>query len=220
MPHVRPAPMEPTLSVESSTAQQESSTKRSVKISPSAAAVVADERLMAALGLSPAFGSRGSMSPFEAGGFSDPVLASAAPYALPADSPALHPVKAMPSPVQRQSSRDRPKPRRFDSLNEQDNFTLGDSATASGGRSVHSSSTALNPPPGFGTGLTSPEWGWYVSLSPPSNLPGTRTIISSVAGLPSGTATPPNVGRSDSLDLYVTGMGKLPATTPSTKQAE
>jgi len=157
-------------------------------------------RLLAALGLSPAFA---------AGGGSDVGLSfasSAAPYAPSADSPAA--AHGFGSARFRQPS----------------SLSIGVAANPATDHMTRSAGGG-----GAGAGLSSPQWGWYVSLSPPLGPPGSRAIghdgaagaggggggpvggvrspARSVLAAASDGPSSPAVRQADGLDMYVSGMG-------------
>lgn len=174
-------------------------------------------RLLAALGLSPAFVAMqtGHSSTQGLPGFASDlsIAASAAPYAPSADSPAA--ASRYPTgPVLREPSA----------------LSIG---LAAGDHRPHDkescrAANANNRAHSGGGNLSSPQWGWYESISPQLGPPGTRAIAPAQpaprhypqapqpAHSPVPAADPATVAAkspprpADGLDMYVSGMGGLP----------
>lgn len=174
-------------------------------------------RLLAALGLSPAFVAMqtGHSSTQGMPGFASDlsIAASAAPYAPSADSPAAascYPTGAV--------------------IREPSALSIG---LAAGDHTPHDQAScraanANNRAHSGGGNLSSPQWGWYESISPQLGPPGTRAIASAItaprhqsqapqpalspapAADPAAATVKSPPRPADGLDMYVSGMGGLP----------
>lgn len=181
-----------------------------------------DSRLLEALGLSPAIVGRGSSLSYSHGFDSSlSIAASAAPYASVATPPAS-------MGLQGQSGTPALSTAAAPAL-QLGLLSIGQPATSQG-RAAAAASNAGQGRSARGGAFSSPQWGWYVSLTPPTGVPGSRSIAAAAAAQENPRTAPydahsaqpvPVLGTpdrhtddhsrrrpsSDGYDLYVSGLG-------------